>query len=433
MRILTVLLAAGAALAAPVVDHHLAAPTSRLDRVGVGPLTPPDDDGVRLSDVLTLESAVLVAADVRGDGVDRVELRARHDGRWGPWKLMQPPSDFGDEAEHHDHAALDGVSEPIWIGRSEALQLRAVDPPGSAEVDLVVVEMEGGDGLAYEPPRPGAGAAVAAGGPEIVPRSAWDPKGECRPARRPEYGAVKMASVHHTVMYPHYRPEDADDVVRALCLFHVEERGFDDLGYNFLVDQYGRAYEGRAGGIERPVVGAHAAGFNRIAVGVAVIGDFATHPVPEASLATVEALIAWKFAADGVDPHGRVRVEVDTQSPRLVRWPQGWTVNVPTIAGHRDTGSDTLCPGRYLYAALEGTPDRVAELIAAGPEVTVAPPAAEDPPARPTPAPGKAIAAERRLAGAWNASPLVTGALLLVAGGLVLDRVIGRRTAPQRL
>lgn len=429
---LTTLGVAGATFLTPVLSSDLAPPTSRFTHVEVGSWTAPDGDGVRRSSVLSLDAAVLVAADVHEGRVGPVELRARHGGRWGPWKLLPPRGDHGDDAEHGPHEVLDGVSEPIWVGRSEAVQLRATDPTATADIDLVAIEMEGGDGLAYAPPATGPGAAVAAGGGEIVPRSAWDPNGECRPRRPPEYGSARMASVHHTVMYPHYGPHEADDVVRALCIFHVQERGFDDLGYNFLVDRYGRAYEGRAGGVERPVVGAHAAGFNRVSVGISVIGDFETHPVPAAAVLTVDRLIAWKFASNGVDPHGRVPMRIDSENPHLVRWPQGWEVNVPTIVGHRDTGAGTLCPGRHLYRALEGAPDRVASLIATGPEVALAAPP-EQAPAPHAPTLDQMAAPERRLPAAWNPSPLVVTAFAIVALGLLVDRFIGRRVeAPAR-
>ena len=63
-------------------------------------------------------------------------------------------------------------------------------------------------------------------------------------------------------------------VVRAIQLYHVRGNGWNDIGYNFLVDRYGQVFEGRFGGVERNVVGAHAQGFNTGSVGVALLGNY---------------------------------------------------------------------------------------------------------------------------------------------------------------
>ena len=55
--------------------------------------------------------------------------------------------------------------------------------------------------------------------------------------------------------------------------------GYCDIAYNFLIDRYGQIYEGRAGGISKAVVAAHAGGFNTGSTGVALIGTY-TRPQP---------------------------------------------------------------------------------------------------------------------------------------------------------
>ena len=60
----------------------------------------------------------------------------------------------------------------------------------------------------------------------------------------------------------------------------MQSNGWNDIGYNFLVDPFGQIFEGRGGGMTRNVIGAHAEGFNTGSVGVAVLGSYgSTAPI----------------------------------------------------------------------------------------------------------------------------------------------------------
>ena len=63
-------------------------------------------------------------------------------------------------------------------------------------------------------------------------------------------------------------------MLRAIYVFHREVNGWNDIGYNFVIDLFGRVLEARAGGIDEPVVGAQAGGYNLVSTGVAVLGSF---------------------------------------------------------------------------------------------------------------------------------------------------------------
>lgn len=309
-----------------------------------------------LSEPVPVDDVVLVGVD---DPQGDLAVRARDGREWGEWLPLVHVDGHG-----HGHG-----SEPVWTGPADALQVRRRS--GTGPVELTTVTVSGGDGLAFAP---GAapGAALADGHP-VVPRTQWDPRGECRPRRAPAYGVARLAYVHHTVMFPRYSPEQADDVVRAVCLFHVETRGFDDIGYNFLVDRYGTAYEGRAGGLDLPVAGAHAAGFNEASFGVTVVGDFERDTVPPAALESVARLIADRFHRYNIDPRSAVEV-VSTDEGTLSRYRVGKAVRLPTIVGHRDTATNTLCPGGHLYARLGSIRQRVADLLATELPAAPAPP-----------------------------------------------------------
>jgi hypothetical protein len=114
--------------------------------------------------------------------------------------------------------------------------------------------------------------------------------------------------------------------LRSIQAYHQDTRGWDDIGYNFVIDRFGVMWEGRAGGIRNPVIGAHAENHNTGSVGVAYLGD-ATSSVASAAVTSFGQLIGWKLFLGGVRPA---------------------TAN---IMGHRDVGQSS-CPGNALYARL---------------------------------------------------------------------------------
>jgi len=136
-------------------------------------------------------------------------------------------------------------------------------------------------------------------------------------------------------------------------------RQWDDVGYNFLVDRCGTIYEGRAGGVERAVVGAHTQGFNRRTSGIAAIGTFtAGVPVPKALTDAIAALAAWKLGLSDIDPRGTARL---VSSNGLSRYAAGTAALLPAVVGHR-AGFSTTCPGAALQARLPAIREAAARL-----------------------------------------------------------------------
>src|SRR5206468_8858593 len=114
---------------------------------------------------------------------------------------------------------------------------------------------------------------LVAGLPTIVPRSGWLADEKIKRARPRYAAALKLAIVHHTAGTNSYTPAQAAAIVRGIEVYHVKANGWNDIGYNFLVDRYGTVYEGRGGGIDKNVIGAHSLGFNNSTVGVSLIGN----------------------------------------------------------------------------------------------------------------------------------------------------------------
>ena len=131
--------------------------------------------------------------------------------------------------------------------------------------------------------------------------------------------------------------------------YHTHDLGWFDIGYNFLVDRFGRAWVGRSGGVGRLVRGAHTLGFNKTSVGIAVIGTFEKRTPRKDTRRMVARLAAWKLDKHGRDATGKVWV----RSTGSDKYADGERARLRVIDGHRDT-NDTACPGQRLYDRLPG-------------------------------------------------------------------------------
>ncbi|TPQ20166.1 N-acetylmuramoyl-L-alanine amidase [Streptomyces sporangiiformans] len=183
--------------------------------------------------------------------------------------------------------------------------------------------------------------------PQIVTRRGWraDEK-----LREPDFAytkTVKAAFVHHTATGNTYRCSQASSVIRSIYRYHVKSMRWRDIGYNFLVDKCGNIYEGRAGGVTKPVMGAHTLGFNTNSMGIAVLGTFGYSRPRGAAVNAIARLTAWKLGIYGANPAGKTYLK--SGGGNLYR--KGKNVRLNVISGHRD-GFATTCPGGRLYAKL---------------------------------------------------------------------------------
>ncbi|WP_434091939.1 peptidoglycan recognition protein family protein [Streptomyces fungicidicus] len=185
--------------------------------------------------------------------------------------------------------------------------------------------------------------------PAVVPRSAWigDAARDQPPPRYDD--EVVAVFVHHTDSPNGYDCADAPAIIRSLYEGQTDGRDWDDLGYNFVVDRCGTVYEGRAGGTDQPVTGAHTQGFNHRTTGIAALGTFTEGTeVPPRMLHAIAAVAAWKLGTSGTDPLADVRL---VSSNGGSRYAAGSAATFPAIAGHSD-GYMTDCPGAALKARL---------------------------------------------------------------------------------
>ena len=193
--------------------------------------------------------------------------------------------------------------------------------------------------------------------PSIVPRSGWNADESIRRAGPSYATAIRLALVHHTAGRNGYTAAESPAIVRAIQLYHVKGNGWNDIGYNFLVDRFGTVFEGRYGGIERNVVGAHAEGFNTGSVGVAVLGEYSSLAASQKARDSLARLLAWRLDLAHVDP----ATTLSFVSGGNARFAAGLPVFLRAISAHRDIGF-TDCPGNALYNLLSSIGGDVAEI-----------------------------------------------------------------------
>lgn len=396
-------------------------------------------------------------AAVTWDGGEDVHLttwmRARTAEGWSDWVEV-----------HDDHHAPDGDetgtdyragTEPFITGDADGIEVRVVPEPGEALPDGLQVEVidpgtttadlaaaplePGTDDVASldlppsaletwapsTPPR-GEPTEVTLGGqeatsaasalaaapsfavppqPTIRSRAAWGANETLRRnyGRSIQYGTVRGAFVHHTAGTNSYQQGDVPGIIRGIYHYHVVSRNFYDIGYNFLIDRFGRIWEGAHGGIDRAVVAAHTQWYNSQSFGLSVMGDYTGKEPETAVLTSINRLIAWKLGVHGVtNPTGTANYTNDGARPQ------------PVIAAHRDTKA-TACPGQRLYNRLGEIRSAVVSRMASVPShLTLSGPAA------------MAAGTTRDLTVTWSAN----GAP--VAGTVELQRLAGSSWVPVR-
>ncbi|WBB63588.1 N-acetylmuramoyl-L-alanine amidase [Streptomyces sp. WMMC500] len=346
-------------------------------------------------------------------GAAEVRTRSAETGAWSGWRTLD--TEAGSAADDLT-AGMRGGTEPLWVGPSDGVEARVVRADGTstplpAGMEVALVDPGVTQEEAEEAEAAGVGTAAGTetapvaqaagavpGGPESAPgssayaadmapaaavtqadpgpapdspvtpppvirRAAWGADESL--AKPPTYNpdGIKAAFVHHTAEAVNYTCAQSAAMVRSIFLYHVGTNGWDDVGYNFFVDKCGRIFEGAAGGIDQPVLGAHTKHFNSHSTGIAVLGDYHTHSHPsQPALEAVARIAAWKLGQYDVSPTGSTSLtplKLDADDNFV---PAGDPKTIKNISGHKDgrfrpfgAAEDvnvTACPGDRLYPKL---------------------------------------------------------------------------------
>jgi len=318
------------------------------------------------------------ATDPARDAV--VSVRVREDGSWTSWETLDLEDAGPDATSAEARRVTRAGTAPLLVHEADGLQVRVDRPSGRIPTDLRVNLIDAGqvpaDGR-LTPAAPARTALAATPYPNIILRSQWGADETLRSSPAEYNATVKVGVVHHTAGTNAYSASEAAGQVRAVYAFHTRGNGWSDIGYNFLVDKFGRIYEGRAGGMDLPVRGAHAGGYNVDTFGVSAIGNYDVARAPAVMTRAISRVLAWKLSLHNRDAYGTTALT--SQGGGTSRLPAGETRDFPVIMGHRDVGQ-TTCPGRYLMARLPAIRKQVKDLVNASPWT-------DNPPVPPSPPP----------------------------------------------
>ena len=163
--------------------------------------------------------------------------------------------------------------------------------------------------------------------PEIITRSAWGAKSP--KSSYTAHSVYDRLTVHHAAGFRASTYSEAVMQVQAIQRLHQDVRGWNDIGYHFIIDAQGIIFQGRP----EYAVGAHVGGANDGNIGVSLLGCFHPptancndQPTP-AALQSLSALFAWLATAYGY------------QTPAILK-------------GHRDYFGNTTCPGDNIWNLL---------------------------------------------------------------------------------
>ncbi len=300
------------------------------------------------------------------DHDSRVLVRVREESGWTDWQSLSVHDDHGPDPSSLEAQGIRFGTDPLLVDDADGIQVRVDTPDGTMPDDVRVTVLDNqvteadaklpmpGEGVGEAPLSTVQAATLGAPMPTIITRAQWGAD-ESRRSASPKYsGTIKAAFVHHTVSKNNYSPEQAAQQVRNLYQWFTGGLKYSDMAYNFLIDRFGRLYEGRAGGLDKPVVGGHTAGFNQDTFAVSAVGDFRTfrpNATEQAAInESIASLLAWKLSLYHRDPSGSATLTSDS-SAGTSKYSPGQQATALAVGGHGDIGS-TSCPGAVLHEQL---------------------------------------------------------------------------------
>ena len=348
---------------------------------------------------LPVDSSDVTIIGATWEGEDpELEIRTRDGNSWSAWESLPTDDEGGPDAVSAEAAQIPAASHQsqsvaLPVLDSDTVEVRAADKQADTDdlqitqvstavtkADAQVAKSAGGVST-HSATGPAVDAQISAKDlrAKIVTRKQWGADEKLVRCATDKTSSAKGVFIHHTAGSNSYSKAQAPAIIRGYLAFHTQNRGWCDLGYNFLVDKYGTMYEGRAGSLDKAVTGAHASGFNSWTIGISVLGTYSSAAPSSAAQTSVKRLVAWKAGQYGFNPTGKMTLT--SGGGGTSKYALGKKVSLNVVAGHRDT-SYTECPGLAFYNKLGSIRTGAKALV---PELT--PPPTKAPTKSPAPKP----------------------------------------------
>lgn len=329
--------------------------------------------GVRVD--LPGDPTMVILEAPAGEQIGTVAVRSFDGAGWSEWiavadEVEEAPD--GLAGEEGSRGGRSGIG-PIWIGEeAQAVELARLGEGGSS-ITIEALSPAGDLALAAQgiiSPDEAAAlgeAAAQPGEPNVIPRSAWTTAGWAYDNEECDQGPilnrnVEAVVVHHTVTTNSYGADAVASQIEGIRRFHTNTKGWCDIAYNFVIDRFGRIWEARMGGVDKPVSGGHTRGFNTATSGFAVLGTHTSTPSSAAVNNAIAALADWKLGLHGADPLGTVWLKSRTGSTGALLHPNGTWVDSPRLVGHRELVL-TACPGNGLQPNIAPIRAQIAQTV----------------------------------------------------------------------
>ncbi|MFF1378778.1 FG-GAP-like repeat-containing protein [Streptomyces sp. NPDC058308] len=299
----------------------------------------------------------------RFHGSAQVRVRSAATGTWSKWLDLSVNARQESTGSGHKHPGV-MRTDPLWVGPSDAAQARLRPAQGRQRLPKAVSVklLDPGpsnppdQSAAARPTHPSAShmpaanqATAVAGRPPITTRTQWQANENT--TQPPAFGAeTKAVLVHAAGGTNDYSCADSAALVRGIQAYHMTDPDhlWSDIGFNFLIDKCGTIFEGRGGGMDKPVTGFHTPGFNTDTAGVALLGEMGTSRPTPAALQSLARLGAWKLGLSGHDPAGTATM---TASASNGKYEAGEQVTFPVLASASEA-MPTSTPDENLNAQL---------------------------------------------------------------------------------